>query len=36
MAASTAWRVLDSYFDFTHDKSEWKDTEIHFEITAPA
>jgi len=28
------WRVLDNYFDFTFDKSEWKDTEIHFEITA--
>ncbi len=28
-----AWRVLDNYFDFTRDKSEWKGTEIHFEIT---
>jgi len=28
------WRVLDNYFDFTRDKAEWKDTEIHFEITA--
>jgi len=28
------WRVLDNYFDFTQDKAEWKDTEIHFEITA--
>jgi len=27
-----AWRVLDNYFDFTEDKSEWKDTEISFEI----
>jgi hypothetical protein len=26
------WRVLDNYFDFTQDKGEWKDTEIHFEI----
>ncbi len=26
------WRVLDNYFDFTEDKSEWKDTEISFEI----
>ncbi len=26
------WRVLDNYFDFTEDKSEWKDTEITFEI----
>jgi hypothetical protein len=22
-----AWHVLDNYFDFTHDKAEWKDTE---------
>jgi uncharacterized protein YndB with AHSA1/START domain len=29
-----AWRVLDNYFDFTQDKGEWKDTEIHFEVTA--
>ena len=29
-----AWRVLDNYFGFTRDKSEWKGTEIHFEITA--
>jgi len=29
-----AWRVLDNYFDFTQDKAEWKDTEIHFEISA--
>ena len=29
-----AWRVLDSYFDFTRDNAEWKDTEIHFQITA--
>jgi Activator of Hsp90 ATPase homolog 1-like protein len=28
------WRVLDNYFDFTRDKSELNDTEIHFEITA--
>lgn len=28
------WRVLDSYFDFTRDKAEWTDTEIHFEIAA--
>ena len=26
------WRVLDNYFDFTEDKTEWKDTEISFEI----
>lgn len=29
-----AWHVLDNYFDFTQDKAEWKDTEIHFDITA--
>ncbi len=29
-----AWQVLDNYFDFTRDKSEWKDTEICFDITA--
>jgi hypothetical protein len=29
-----AWRVLDNYFDFTRDKTEWKDTEIRFEIIA--
>jgi hypothetical protein len=28
------WHVLDNYFDFTHDATEWKDTDIHFEITA--
>jgi len=28
------WRVLDNYFDFTRDKTEWKDTEIRFDITA--
>ena len=26
------WRVLANYFDFTEDKSEWKDTAIRFEI----
>jgi hypothetical protein len=31
---TVAWRILDSYLDFTQDKAEWKDTEIHFEITA--
>ena len=29
-----AWRVLSNYFGFTDDDAEWKDTEIHFEITA--
>lgn len=27
------WRVLDNYFNFTEDKSEWKDTQIAFEIS---
>jgi Activator of Hsp90 ATPase homolog 1-like protein len=27
------WRVLDNYFNFTKDKSEWKGTEISFEIS---
>jgi hypothetical protein len=31
-AERVTWRVLDNYFDFTHDKAEWIDTEIHFEI----
>jgi uncharacterized protein YndB with AHSA1/START domain len=27
------WQVLDNYFKFTKDKSEWKDTKIIFEIS---
>jgi hypothetical protein len=27
------WHVLDNYFKFTEDKSEWKDTKIIFEIS---
>ena len=27
------WLVLDNYFDFTEDKSEWKGTTISFEIS---
>jgi len=27
------WHVLDNYFNFTQDKSEWKDTHIIFEIS---
>jgi uncharacterized protein YndB with AHSA1/START domain len=26
------WHVVDNYFDFVQDKSEWKDTDIVFEI----
>ncbi len=28
------WLVLDNYFDFTEDKSEWKGTTIRFEISS--
>jgi hypothetical protein len=27
------WLVVDNFFNFTQDKSEWKDTEIIFEIS---
>ena len=27
------WLVLDNYFNFTKNKSEWKDTKITFEIS---
>jgi Activator of Hsp90 ATPase homolog 1-like protein len=27
------WFVLDNYFNFTEDKSEWKGTEITFEVS---
>jgi hypothetical protein len=27
------WLVLDNYFSFTKDKSEWKDTKVKFEIS---
>lgn len=26
------WHVVDNYFNFVRDKSEWKDTDIVFEI----
>ena len=26
------WLVMDNYFEFTEDKSEWKDNKIIFEI----
>ncbi|MFK0690825.1 SRPBCC domain-containing protein [Mesorhizobium sp. IMUNJ 23033] len=28
-----AWRVLDNYFSFTEDKTEWTGTEIIFDIS---
>lgn len=28
------WRILDNYFDFIDDQTEWKDTEVVFEIAA--
>lgn len=28
-----AWLVLENYFDFTKDKSEWKGTQIVFDIS---
>lgn len=27
-----AWHVVDNYFNFVEDKSEWKDTDIAFDI----
>ena len=27
------WRVLDNHFSFTNDQTEWKDTEIRFDIS---
>jgi hypothetical protein len=27
------WLVLDNYFNFTEDKTEWKDTQIIFEVS---
>ena len=26
------WLVLDNYFNFTEDKTEWKDTQVIFEV----
>ena len=33
-AKKVEWLVLDNYFNFTHDQTEWKDTSIIFEIAA--
>lgn len=30
------WRVLDNYFNFTQDKTEWKDTDITFAVARKA
>ena len=27
------WHVLENYFDFTEDKTEWKDTQVIFEVS---
>jgi hypothetical protein len=27
------WLVVDNYFNFTHDKTEWKNTKVVFEIS---
>ncbi|WP_216216968.1 SRPBCC family protein [Amycolatopsis aidingensis] len=29
-----SWLVLDNYFDFTEDKTEWIDTTVHFDISS--
>jgi uncharacterized protein YndB with AHSA1/START domain len=31
-----AWLVVDNYFNFTEDKSEWKGTQISFDLAAEA
>ncbi len=32
-AQKVVWLVLDNYFKFTEDKSEWKNTQVIFDIT---
>jgi len=29
-----SWLVLDNYFNFTQDSTEWTDTTIHFDVAA--
>jgi hypothetical protein len=31
--SKVVWRVLDNYFSFTKDKSEWKGTSLVFEVS---
>ena len=33
LGRKVTWLVLDNYFDFTKDKSEWKGTKIVFDIS---
>ncbi|MDR6786241.1 uncharacterized protein YndB with AHSA1/START domain [Pedobacter africanus] len=33
MNTRVTWHVLDNYFKFTTDKTEWKDTNVTFELT---
>jgi hypothetical protein len=32
-ATKVVWRVVDNYFNFIEDQSEWTDTEITFEVS---
>jgi hypothetical protein len=32
-ARKVVWRVLDNYMSFIDDQTEWRDTEIRFELT---
>lgn len=31
--SAVVWHVVDNHFDFTDEATEWKDTEIRFDIT---
>ena len=33
LAKRVVWHAVDNYFDFVQDKSEWKDTDICFDIS---